>query len=265
MHRPIDKVISLDDTAVQKLKNTELSSCVIFPNSFRSAYLPWRAKLPGRRGVPGAGRGLLLNEKVKHAAEVEKKHQAYEYFSLLGIEAPEKIPNPSLLQLNEGNRQGIAFIPGSARGPSKQWPKEKFIELGLSLMENTDEHILLLGTENEGPLCREIKDAIGQDTRIRNLAGQTSLKELAQNLSKCKAAIVNDSGGMHLASAVNTPLIAIYGITDPEKTGPLGKKSIVLQKSETRARDLPRVSAEAEEALKRVNADEVLKELMQLL
>ena len=70
---------------------------------------------------------------------------------------------------------------------------------------------------------------------------------------------------MHLASALGTPLVAIYGITDPQKTGPLGNKSIVLQKSETRARDLPRVSLEAEEALKRVKADEVLKELQQIL
>ena len=191
MHPHVDRIINLgDESAIEELKQVGASQCVIFPNSFRSAYLAWRAKLPHRKGLATGGRGILLHDKVTHAEAVKKKHQAYEYFSLLGLDIPDKIPNPSLAGNKSADRQGVAFIPGSARGASKQWPKEKFIELGLLLLENTSEKLFLLGTQSERPLCQEIKDALGQEDRVRNLAGETSLKELAQRLSESKAAVM---------------------------------------------------------------------------
>jgi ADP-heptose:LPS heptosyltransferase len=89
---------------------------------------------------------------------------------------------------------------------------------------------------------------------------------MAAALSLADAACCNDSGGMHLAAAVATPLVAFFGITDPDKTGPLGSAPIrILQHSARRTRDIPRNSPEAEAALRAISPEEALGALLPLL
>ncbi len=105
-------------------------------------------------------------------------------------------------------------------------------------------------------------ESIGGD--VVQLAGKTNLSEWASLLKQSDCVVCNDSGGMHLAAAVGTPVVAIFGTTDPKKTGPLGK-NIVLQKSEKQSREIKRDSEEAVRALRAVRVDEVFGAVKKLL
>jgi ADP-heptose:LPS heptosyltransferase len=94
-----------------------------------------------------------------------------------------------------------------------------------------------------------------------NFAGQTTLPEWAALLSFCDGVVCNDSGGMHLASALGVPLAAVFGITDPVRTGPLGDRCRVLQKSAVQSRAVARNSKLARERLAAVTPDEVWQAL----
>ena len=158
----------------------------------------------------------------------------------------------------------VALVPGAARGKAKQWPPDHFAALGRRLAEEGGCRILVLGAGGENPLCSRIADSIGESAL--NLAGRTAIPELAALLSRCSAAVVNDSGGMHLAAAVGTPVAAIFGTTDPSKTGPLGSGHAILQEEGTaRDRSVKRNSLQARNALRRIDPDRVYRAVLGLL
>ena len=99
----------------------------------------------------------------------------------------------------------------------------------------------------------------------RLMHGKTSLAELASVLSGCAAALSNDSGGMHLATAAGTPVAAVFGLTDPAKTGPLGNAAVVAAEGVRHSRAIPRESAAATAALRSVRPARVLAALEKLL
>ena len=93
-----------------------------------------------------------------------------------------------------------------------------------------------------------------------SLGGQTSIAELVSLLGNCRLAVTNDSGGMHLAAASGTPVVAVFGITDPATTGPLGKgHQIIRADGAAASRDVPRDSAKAREALASIRPETVLE------
>jgi ADP-heptose:LPS heptosyltransferase len=121
----------------------------------------------------------------------------------------------------------ISIIPGAARGDSKRWPH--FAEAGRLLAAAIpDLRFAILGTKAEDGLCQQVADAIGADRAV-NAAGRTSLPEFAALLAASSAVLCNDSGGMHLAAAVGTPVVAVFGLTDWRRTGPLGRMSVVVR------------------------------------
>jgi ADP-heptose:LPS heptosyltransferase len=108
----------------------------------------------------------------------------------------------------------------------------------------------------EAPLCARITDAIG--ARATNLAGLTSLAESVALFSRCRVSVTNDSGGMHLAAAAGSRVVAVFGLTDPSRTGPLGEGHNVVQaKGVSAARDIPRDSPEARAALESISVEQV--------
>ena len=242
--------------AVRRLR---FHKAYILPHSFRSAVIPWLAGVPVRIGMPGHCRDFMLTEIVWPRERPGRSHQAYEYLDLLTPPAAEAELDPPHLELPaeavEAARKRIApaaeprvaLIPGAARGPAKQWPREHFIELGRMLSEKQKCGVVVFGISREAALCEEVARGIGPSAL--NLAGHTGLAEWIATLKACDLVVANDSGGMHLAAAVGTPVVALYGITDPSKTGPLGKICRVLQNSDLRTRDIPRDSPEARASL----------------
>jgi len=143
-----------------------------------------------------------------------------------------------------------------ARGPAKQWPAASFSATGRRLAHAAGARIVVLGTAGETALCRAVAADIGP--AAISLAGRTTLPELAAVLGRAACAICNDSGGMHLAAVMGTPVVAIYGLTNPAKTGPLGRgHRILTAPAGVRTRDVARDSAQARAALAAVSADAV--------
>lgn len=246
----------------RRLRKERYEAVVILPNTFRAALLSACAGVRERCGRPTGLRGPLLTQPRKLPPELRTRHQAYEYADLLlpdvGVQA---LPPPSLRVPPQEGGEGsdaVVFLPGAARGPSKQWPPDYYAELGRMVGGK----VLLLGTADERDLCDRIARAIGP--LAVNMAGQTGFVQLLQTLATARVVVANDSGGMHLASAVGAPLVAVYGITDPGKTGPIGPNCVVLQESEVRSRSVAPVDPLATEALRRVTPTKVFEAILGL-
>jgi len=119
----------------------------------------------------------------------------------------------------------IALAPCS-RWPTKNWPAARFIAAARAIREQTNATFFLVGAPEDGFVCDEIAVALG-DGAV-NLCGQTSLVELGSVLTEMDLALTVDSGPMHIAAAVGVPVLALFGPTDPQRTGPYGPQHRVL-------------------------------------
>lgn len=284
MYPAIDEVLDCAETvpgiveAIRAVRRLKFDIAYILPHSFRSALVPFIACIPHRVGLPGHHRDWMLSRVVKHQSKFntmgsDRRHQCYEYMDMFGVseDSPEMprltIPREILgrvqRRLAHYDMTRIGLLPGAAYGPSKRWPPDFFITTGRMLKDAFKCNILVFGLPSEGEICGRVASGIG--TAAVDLAGQTSLPELAAMLSLCALVIANDSGGMHLATAVETPVVAIYGITDPDKTGPLSRNSCVLQDSSIRNADLERESEVATMSLNRILPEHVLEAACKML
>lgn len=255
-----------------RLRERPRERAYILPNSIRSALAPWWARIPVRRGAGGGGRSWLLTERVDLTPAPGRTHQAFEAYRLLGLPEPATLPNPVLRIPREAREQAellaegvarprVALIPGAARGPSKQWPEPHFTALATRLKRDLGAGCLWLGTPDDHDLCGRLAAATGG----RSLAGRTGLHGFAAALAGSDLVVANDSGGMHLAAALGTPTIGLFGLTDPARTGPLGPRAVVLQKATGGAREIARDSRDARDALARILPDEVFDTAARLL
>ncbi|HMO99603.1 MAG TPA: lipopolysaccharide heptosyltransferase II [Kiritimatiellia bacterium] len=246
----------------------------ILPNSFRSAWIPFRAGIPRRIGFDGGYRRVLLTEKRSLPPSENSRHQAWDYLDLLlpdhglndlplpRIAVPESARAAIPASFGRPDRPVIGLIPGAARGPAKRWPPGHFAEVARRLRADGYE-IALFGGRDDEPVCREIASALVDG--VHALAGKTTVMEWAAYLERCRLIIANDSGGMHLAAALDRPVIALYGLTDPTVTGPLGRQTVTLQNAGPRSRDIARDSAEAQKSLASILPETVYQSARNIL
>lgn len=289
LHAAPDEVIRYDGRpnlahpVFDTLRAGRFDTAWILPNSFRSAWIPARAGIPRRVGFTNALRFPLLTER-RHPPRDGRTHQAWEMLHLLAPDAKlEEIPRPELHLSREllttvaakfadlllipehrtpNTEPLIGLIPGAARGPAKRWPGKHYVALARSLVKD-GYRIMLFGGPDDKQLGDELALAIGPGAQ--NVAGQTSIAEWAALMARCRLIVANDSGGMHLAAALGRPLIALYGMTDPEKTGPLGPHCVILQNSQRRSRAIARDSAEAMKSLASIRPEVVYEAAGELL
>jgi heptosyltransferase-2 len=249
------------------------SAAYVLPNSVRSALLPWLAAVPERTGLAGHWRSALLTQVVTPPVAGARQHQAWEYAAVLAPDA-QTLPAPRLelpaaardaaaRTLAAQARPLIGVMPGAARGPAKRWPAERFAEAAKTLRAQLGGSVVIMGGAGEAEACAGVAAGVGAGAV--NLAGATALPEWAALLAQCAVVLCNDSGGMHLAAAVGAPVVAVFGITDPARTGPLGARCRVLQRSAQRDRAVPRASAAAVEALAAITAADVVAAAQELL
>lgn len=250
------------------IRTRRFKKAFVLPHSFRSALVPFLGGVEERIGMPGHWRGAMMT-RIVHPREGQpgREHQAWEYMDLLvpnhdarelerpELNLPEDIVAAARARLDKLPQPRIGLLPGAARGPSKRWPAGHFIEMGKQLVKEKNACIVTLGISREASLCQKIVDGIGPGAL--NLAGQTTLAEWIALLKVCDLVISNDSGGMHLAAAVGTPVVAIFGITNPDQTGPLGPNCRVVQNSTVHRRDVDRDSPEAIKSLASITPDQV--------
>ncbi len=262
--------------AVRKIRAGRFDRAYILPNSFRSAWIPWRGGVNSRYGTPGHWRRLLLTEAVLPRPSLKRRHQVFEYYDLLLPDSVVEEYEPPQMQLPEqmdrwaqetldmirGDSK-IAIIPGAARGASKQWPAERFVELGKRLVAESSASIFVLGAPAERPLCESVSSAIGSNAI--SLAGKTSVQQWIAFLASVNLVVANDSGAMHVAAAFNTRTVAIFGLTDPNITGPLSKNAVVVKAVDYSDRNIPRDSVAARAALASISTDQVYSSAIDLL
>ncbi|QYM80399.1 hypothetical protein K0B96_07270 [Horticoccus luteus] len=202
----------------------EFPDCyLLFTNSFRGDL---EARLTGCRQRFGLVRPGKRRPLLSHAFRVppgfdERQHHQLELwthflraFGLVG--EPNTTPIRTSAPPPPGSRP-IGFIAGSENNPEKRWPVTYWRDLLEALPP--DRPVLLFGTANDRPITQQI--AAGFESRVTDLAGRTTLAEYCAGLSECELLVTNDTGGMHLANALGVPLIALFGPTNPVRTGPV--------------------------------------------
>ncbi len=208
---------------------------IVLPYTWKSALLPYGAKIPKRTGFVGEVRYGLLNDirpldKKKLPMMVQRyvalgfeksefSNQAYPYPKLSTNESLQKTALDKLSLKTD--KPIVAFCPGAEYGPAKRWPAEHYAGLAKKLVEKGFE-IWLLGSEKDSEIAQEINqyaDGVCQD-----LTGRTSLEDVIDLLACAQLAVCNDSGLMHIAAAVDTTIVAVYGSSDPGYTPPLSDK-----------------------------------------
>ena len=224
----------------RQLRSAHYDQAIVLPNSLKSALVPLFAKIPLRTGFVGEMRRGLLNDarrlrKKKLPLMVERFAQLAE---APGEALQRPIPSPRLT-VDDGQRQRVldmlglnldkpvaAFCPGAEYGPAKRWPIPYFAELAQRL-EERGYAIWLVGS----PKDKEIGDkivALGNHN-IRNLCGKTDLADAIALLSCTSLVVSNDSGLMHLAAALDRPMLALYGSSSPDFTPPLSNHAQVIK------------------------------------
>jgi heptosyltransferase-2 len=277
MHAAVDAVAVLEAGAAgvwrtaRRLRRSGFERAYVFPNSFRSALLPTLARVPERVGLSGRQRAWMLTRVAAAPAGTDRRHQCWEYAAIVGMDAMDlEIDAPRLAVPEElaracASRFGLSrgggwvgLIPGAARGPSKRWPAAHFAALG-RLLRAEGRPVALFGAAGEAALCADIAERIGPEG-VMNLAGKTGMREFAGTLGLCRVVVANDSGGMHLAAALGVRVVALFGMTDPAKTAPLGAGHRVLSVEGVRAsRDIARDSREARACLERIAPERVFQ------
>ena len=197
--------------------------------------LPWLSGIPRRVGPDSLGRGFSLTDRVPvSSSPTHLQHQAEVYLDLaraigLPVDAPRMHFEPTAQErqsVSRPSRLRIALFTGGGSNPgmdltAKRWPLDRFEDLARKLIYELGAQLLLIGGPGDVPLNQQLQDALGaQGDTVINLTGKTTLGELAAQLEQCTLFIGNDSSPMHMAAAVNIPVIAIFGPTSTQEYGP---------------------------------------------
>ncbi len=224
------------------LRKRAFDSAYVLPLSFSSALAAALTGAGRRTGYGSEHRGRLLTDA--HAFDegaFRSRHLVADYLALLGSAGAVPPPEVFLLEgevrwaqqwLDGRGLSGggvVGFGPGATYGPAKRWPPDRWIELGRRLKQRGS-RVLIFGSFAESRECKEIERNIG--TTAVSLAGGMDLRQSAALIAHCRAFVTNDTGVMHLAAAVGTPVVALFGSTNPSWTGPWGGRHAVLRSHE---------------------------------
>lgn len=222
----------------------QYDQAILLPNSLKSALVPFFAGIPKRTGWKGEMRYGLLND-VRNL-DKERLPLMIERFMALAYEPdaalPKLYPQPRLVIDNASreaalakfglslDRPVLALCPGAEFGEAKRWPAEHYAKVA-ELKIRAGWQVWLFGSKNDHPGCEEIRARLipGLREESVNLAGETSLAEAIDLLSAASAVVSNDSGLMHVAAALNRPLVAVYGSTSPQFTPPLADQVEIVR------------------------------------
>lgn len=251
---------------------------VLLTNSLSSAWWFWKGQVKNRIGYTGHWRSLLLDKAVPYPENRETQHLVVTYKMLLEpLGIPLSTSSPRLYVTKEEqiaareclancgitSQQIIVGInPGAAYGSAKCWLPERFKSVTAKLLENPAVTVVYFGDRAGAPLVQEICQ--GMPERVINLAGKTNIRELMALIQACDIFLTNDSGPMHIASALGTPLLALFGSTSDVATGPY-QGGRVIHKHVECSPCYKRTCPIDFRCMTRIGVDEVYKELKAML
>ena len=226
----------------RELRQQRFDCAILLPNSFESAAVARLAGIPRIIGYNRDARGWLLTEAIPVPKPGEiPRHERFYYFELLrragiidALPGDEPIRLEGAAEAAESGRamfaeRGITgpvvgVSPGAAYGNAKRWLPERFAEAARSMNAS----VAVFGSASERELCERVT-AAGHGPAVHNFAGLTTLREFIDLTAACSLYLTNDSGAMHIASALGVPTVAIFGATDDTTTGPTGPLARVVR------------------------------------
>lgn len=231
----------------KELRNNQYDQAIILPNSFKSALIPFFAKIAKRTGWKGEMRYGLLNDlRVldKQAFPLMVERYVALAYPKQNIHSAKDIPQPILWpKLNvltdeveqtlstfniTSEEPLIGFCPGAEFGPAKRWPDYHYAALADKIVKQHAK-IIIFGSGKDKIVGEQIIAKMNHGEHCINLAGQTELGQAINLIAACKAVVTNDSGLMHVAAALDKPLVALYGPSSPDFTPPLSNKAEVIR------------------------------------
>lgn len=229
-------------SVARKIKATKIrfDVAVLLTNSTRSALELWLGGIRELVGFPGKFRSKLLRYVVAEpTGKNGPMHHVRRYLKVaravgveLDLELIYGLPlslDPSAAPVKPESRLRIGICAGAEYGPAKRWPLDRYAEV-IQKMSAAHPEIewVFVGAPKEAPMGEQLSALVG-NVNHRNLVGKTSLSQLMAELKTFKMLVTNDTGTMHLASALKVPTISLFGSTEPVLTGPLGKRHTVIR------------------------------------
>jgi heptosyltransferase-2 len=226
------------------LRSERYTKAILLVNSWKSALIPWWAKIPKRTGFLGECRVGLLNDI--RILDKKRLPRLIDRFASLAYEKNaqplEAVPYPSFrvdpasvkktvekfAVTDDLKRPILALCPGAEFGSSKRWPESYYAKVAL-IKRKEGWAVWLFGSANDKAVAARIQEETGG--QCLDFTGKTGLDEAIDLLSLATTVVTNDSGLMHIAAALARPLIAVYGSTDPGYTPPLGEAAQVVRLS----------------------------------
>lgn len=230
------------------LRRERFDCAILLQNAFEAAAVAQLAGIPEIVGYDRDGRGFLLTRAIRVPAPGEiPPHERFYYLEMLrraGLVAT--LPENDAIRLEGAaiyaeagrlafDRLGlqspvIGVSPGAAYGSAKRWIPDRFAESAARLAREHGASVCLFGSASERDLCDTILHALaGLGPRAMNLAGATTLKGFMEAAAACMLFLSNDSGAMHIASALGVPTVTVFGATNPLTTGPTGPLARVVR------------------------------------
>ena len=227
--------------SVREIRRSDFDLAVVLhPTSFRNALIPFLADVPERIGSNVSGRGILLTRTCSDQRDLHEVHRYLSVLELIDIHEPNaKLEFWHTAADRHAARQILAThgispkdrLIGVNLGTTwrtKRWSLDNFAEVITQVHKRLGGRILLTGSTAEISLG----EALAQTTQVEtiNLIGQTTLMQLGALIENCDLYLTCDSGPMHIAAAVGTPTIALFGPTSPIRHGPYGESHEVIEK-----------------------------------
>lgn len=225
------------------LRKGRYDAAILLQNAIEAAIIAFLAGIPRRIGFDTDGRRLLLTHPVRRTKAIKAIHQTGYYLKILegaGMTAgrptlelhldPADIRRAAQMRAEFGIAPGrplIGLNPSATFGPAKQWFPERYAALGDLLNKQLGALILIFGGPSDRELGRTITGLMSAPAI--DLSGRTSLGEAMALIDRCTAFVTNDSGLMHVAAALGTPLVAVFGSTNWTTTSPFSDTSRIVR------------------------------------
>jgi heptosyltransferase II len=230
------------------LRKERFDGAILLQNAFDAALMAWMAGIPERIGYRRDGRGWLLTRAIAVPEPGDTpRHERFYYLELLRRAGMlERFPATAEIQLDGAEAARacgtqrlremsihaipIGISPGAAYGNAKRWLAERFAEVAVRLGHAQGAAVLVFGSAAERQLCEVVAARIRSGgVEVRNLAGETTLSEFIELAAACRVFLTNDSGAMHVTSALGVPVAAVFGATDDTTTGPCSSTARVIR------------------------------------
>ena len=257
---------------------------ILLQNAFEAAALVRWAGIPTRIGYARDGRAWLLSHPIPVPVVGETpRHQRFYYLELLkrarligeyDTSEPIRLRGAAVLaargrerlQAAFGSRRVIGVSPGAAYGGAKRWLPERFAEAAVQVARERDAGVAVFGAAAESDVCEAVRAKVcAAGEACASFAGATELSEFIEMAAACDLFLTNDSGPMHIASALGVPTVVVFGATDEEATGPTGVHSRVVREPVECSPCLLRECPIDHRCMTRVSAERVARTALDLV